>query len=162
MTIQPGDRMPDGTLLRMGEGGPEQVAARDLFADKRVVLFGLPGAYTGTCSTAHVPSFVRTKPQFDAKGIDAVVCLSGNDPFVLKAWGAETGATAAGIDMVGDPSGDFIVALGMELTAPAVGFHRRSKRFAALVEDGVVKVVHEEPSPGQCDVSGGEAMLAEV
>lgn len=159
MAIAAGERLPEGRVLRMGEGGVEEVATRELFAGRRVVLFGVPGAYTSTCTNAHVPSFVRTRPRLAEKGVDAVLCLAGNDPFVLRAWGEATGATAAGIEMIADPSGDWIVALGEELTNPAVGFHRRSRRFAALIEDGVVRHWADEESPGACTVSSGEAML---
>ncbi len=162
MSMQAGERLPEGQVLRMGENGPEAVATGPLFAGRRVVLFGLPGAYTGTCSTAHVPSFVRTKADLDAKGIDAVYCLAGNDPFVLKAWGQETGATDVGIEMLGDTSGDWIAALGTEMNVPHLGFVRRSRRFSALVEDGVVTTWNEEPGPGEFGATGGEAMLASL
>ena len=162
MTITVGDRLPRGTLLRMGEAGPEAVPTEAVFAGRRVVLFGLPGAFTGTCTTAHVPSFIRTKAGFDAKGVDAIVCVAGNDPWVMRAWGEATGAEAAGLTLLGDPSGDFIEALGVLFDAPQAGFHRRARRFAALLEDGVVRVWHEEAGPGLCEATAGEAMLAAI
>lgn len=159
MTISTGDRLPDVPLLRMGETGPEQVALADLLRGRKVVLFGLPGAYTGTCSTAHVPSFVRNIDALKAKGVEEVICVSVNDPFVMQAWGESTGAAQAGITMLGDASSAFTAAIGMEFTNAERGFIRRSKRYALMADDGVVQVLHLEENPGMCDISGGESML---
>ena len=126
---------------------------------RKVVIFGLPGAYTGTCTSAHVPSFMRTKADFDAKGVDEIICVSVNDPFVMQAWGESTGAAAAGITMLADSASELTKAIGMEFTAPPVGFYDRSKRYAMYVEDGEVKVLQAEASPGECTISAGEAML---
>jgi len=160
MTISVGETLPDATVLRMGAEGPEEVQMADLAGPGKVVLFGLPGAYTGTCTTAHVPSFIRTKADFEAKGVDAVICVSVNDPFVMDAWGESTGATQAGIQMVGDAECAFTKAIGMDFSAPPVGLIDRSKRFALYAEDGVVKVLHIEENPGVCETSAGEALLA--
>jgi len=162
MTIAAGDRLPDANLIRLGENGPEQVPLAGLLKGRKVVLFGLPGAYTGTCTSAHVPSFIRTRDGFDAKGIDEIVCVSVNDPFVMKAWGEATGATKAGLTMLADADGSFTKSIGMDFTNPAVGFFGRSKRYALYAEDGVVKVLHVEENPGVCETSGGEAMLAAI
>ena len=162
MTIEKGDRLPDAELLRMGDDGPETVSLAELTRDRRVALFGLPGAYTGTCTTAHVPSFIRTKDQFAAKGVETVVCVSVNDPFVMKAWGAETGATEAGIQMLADPSGAFAKAMGLEFDAPPAGLYGRCKRFAALIDDGKVRSIHVEDSPGVCGTSSGESLLEDA
>lgn len=159
MTISPGDKLPVATLLT---AGAEPVDVGQLTGGRRVVIFAVPGAYTGTCTTAHVPSFIRTKADFDAKGIDAIYCVSVNDPFVMQAWGESTGATAAGIGMLADPAGEFTKAVGMTFDAPARGLINRSRRYAMLVEDGVVRVFQAEESPGQCTVSGGEALLAAI
>jgi cytochrome c peroxidase len=162
MAIAVGEKLPEATFVRMGEGGPEEIKLSDLTKGRKVVLFGLPGAYTGTCTSAHVPSFIRTKGQFDGKGVDEVVCVSVNDPFVMKAWGASTGATGAGLSMLADAGGDYTKAVGMDFTNPAVGFFGRSKRYALYAEDGVVKVLHAEENPGVCETSGGEAMLEAI
>lgn len=159
MAISVGDTLPEATLLQIGNEGPEQVNLASKLAGRKVVLFGLPGAFTGTCSTAHVPSFIRTKGDFDARGVDEIICVSVNDPFVMKAWGEATGATEAGLTFLGDADGSFTRAIGMEFTAPPAGLHGRSKRFAMLVEDGVVKVLNEEASPGTCEISSGETLL---
>src|SRR6056297_486553 len=162
MSISKGDKLPDATLGQMGAEGPEQVALADKVKGRKVVIFAVPGAYTPTCHSAHVPSFVRTKDQFNAKGVDEIICVSVNDPFVMGAWGEATGASAAGITMLGDPESAFTKAIGMDFTAPPVGLIARSKRYAMVVEDGVVTALHEEENPGACDVSAGEALLEVV
>ncbi len=159
MTITTGAALPDASLLQMGADGPEAVSLADKLKDRKVVIFGLPGAYTGVCTTAHVPSFIRTKDQFDAKGVDEIICVSVNDPFVMQAWGEATGATKAGITMLGDAEGTFTKAIGMDFTAPPAGLIGRSKRYAMLVENGVVSVLNEEGSPGECEISAGETLL---
>lgn len=160
MTISTGDTLPDATVLRMGAKGPEAVQMADLMKGRKVVIFGLPGAFTGTCSTAHVPSFMRTMDGFKGKGVDEVICLSVNDPFVMAAWSKDTGAGDAGITMLGDAESAFTTAIGMEFTAPPVGLVSRSKRYSLLAEDGVVKILNEEGSPGECEISAGETLLA--
>lgn len=157
--ISVGDTLPDATLVQLGENGPEQVSMADKTKGRKVVIFALPGAYTGTCTTAHVPSFMRTKDQFEAKGVDEIICVSCNDPFVMAAWGDSTGATAAGLTFLGDADTSFTEAVGMRFDAPPAGLHGRSKRYAMFVDDGVVKVMQAEENPGVCDLSGGEAML---
>ena len=160
MTITTGTKLPDATLCRMGDNGPETVQMNDLLVGRKVVIFGLPGAYTGTCSTAHVPSFMRTADAFKQKGVDAVICLSVNDPFVMAAWSKDTGAGDVGIMMLGDASAEFTKGIGMDFDAPPVGFVSRSKRYSMLVDDGVVTILNEEGSPGECEISAGETLLA--
>ncbi|NUH65261.1 peroxiredoxin [Sulfitobacter sp. S0837] len=159
MTISQGDTLPDATLVQMGAEGPEQVQLTDKVKGRKVVIFAVPGAFTPTCHSAHVPSFVRTKDQFDAKGVDEVICVSCNDPFVMKAWGEATGATEAGITMLADASSEFTRAIGMDFDAAPAGLVGRSKRYAMLVEDGKVVLWQPEDNPGVCEVSGGEALL---
>ena len=159
MTISKDDTLPDATLVEMGADGPQEVSLSDKTKGRKVVIFAVPGAYTPTCHSQHVPSFIRTKDQFDAKGVDEVICIAVNDPFVMSAWGEATGATDAGITMLGDPEGKFTKAIGMDFSAPPVGLIGRSKRYAMLVEDGTVRVLHEEDNPGACEVSAGEAIL---
>ncbi|MDB4240960.1 peroxiredoxin [Yoonia sp.] len=159
MTITTGDTLPNATLLLMGDDGPTSVTMVEKLTDRKVVIFGLPGAYTGTCTTAHVPSFIRTAEAFKAKGVDEIICLSVNDPFVMKAWGEDTGAIAAGITMLGDAESEFTKAIGMNFSAGPAGFVERSKRYAMLVENGVVTILNEEAGPGQCEISAGETLL---
>jgi len=160
MTLTVGEKLPGATLLKLGETGPEAVDLGAVLKGRKVVIFAVPGAYTGVCTTAHVPSFIRTKPKFDAKGVDEIICLSVNDPFVMKAWGEATGATAAGITMLADAEASFTKAIGMAFSAPPAGLIDRSARYAMLVEDGVVKVLNREESPGLCELSAGEGLLA--
>lgn len=162
MTISVGNKLPTAELYTIGEAGPAQVSLDQKLAGRKVVIFGLPGAYTGTCSTAHVPSFIRTKEAFTAKGVDEIICVSVNDPFVMKAWGDSTGATAAGLTFLGDSMAAFTKAIGMDFTAPPAGLVDRSKRYAMVVEDGTVTVLNVEESPGVCETSAGEALLEQI
>ena len=160
MSISAGDKLPGATLVQFGENGPEQVALQDKLEGRKVVIFAVPGAFPPTCHSAHVPSFMRTKGQFVEKGVHEIICLSVNDPFVLKAWGESTGASEAGITMLGDPESAFTSAIGMDFTAPPAGLIARSKRYAMVVENGTVTLIHAESSPGECEISAGEGLLA--
>lgn len=162
MTIAEGSRLPDATLSRIGANGPEQVALHDLLGGRKVAIFAVPGAFTPTCHSAHVPSFIRTKGAFADKGVAEIICISVNDPFVMKAWGEATGATEAGLTMLADAQSEFTSAIGMTFDAPPAGLIKRSRRYAMLVEDGVVTALQVEQSPGTCELSGGEALLARV
>ncbi|MFG5381561.1 MULTISPECIES: peroxiredoxin [unclassified Yoonia] len=162
MTIKVGDTLPDATLLVMSDDGPKQVPLADKVKDRKVVIFGLPGAYTGTCSTAHVPSFMITHDDFKAKGVDEIICVAVNDPFVMKAWGDSTKANDVGITMLADAESSFTTAIGMNFSAPPVGFVNRSKRYSMLVENGEVKILNAESNPGECEISAGETLLEQM
>jgi cytochrome c peroxidase len=162
MAISVGDKLPEAQLIRMGANGPEAVSLQDLVTGRKVVLFAVPGAYTPTCHSAHVPSFIRTKDALAAKGVDEIICVSVNDPFVMKAWGEATGAAAAGLTMLADADGAFTRAMGRAFDAAPAGLHGRSKCYALLAEDGVVRQINDEASPGQCEVSAGETLLAQI
>lgn len=159
MTINVGDRLPEAALLRFGADGIETVALGDLLKGRSVVLFAVPGAFSTTCHVAHLPGFLRHRPDFAAKGVDEVICLAVNDPFVMQAWGEATGAAAGGITLLSDADGAFTRAMGLMFDAPAVGFYGRSRRYALHAVDGVVRVFNLEEGRG-CEVSGAEAMLA--
>lgn len=159
MALSVGGRMPEASLVMMGANGPETVQLSQRLKGRKVVVFALPGAFTGPCTTAHVPSFIRTADQFRAKGVEEIVCISVNDPFTLKAWGEATGATKAGITHLGDADGSMTRGLGLDFTAPHLGLIGRSNRYAALVEDGVVTRLNLD-KPGECNISQGEALLA--
>lgn len=148
-------------MLTMGANGPEVVSLEGKLRGRKVVVFALPGAFTGTCSTVHMPSFQRTAAAFRAKGVDEIICIAVNDPFTLKAWGEATGATKAGITLLGDADGSFTKALGMDFTAPQIGLIGRSNRYALVVEDGIVTVANID-KPGECNISVGEALLAQI
>jgi peroxiredoxin len=162
MAISVGDKLPDVQLAYRGEEGPEFVSLGDKLKGRRVVIFALPGAFTPTCSSAHLPSFIRTKAQFDAKGVDEIICISVNDIHVMKLWAEMSGAEEAGITMLADPAAEYTKAVGMSFTAEPVGFIDRSVRYALYAEDGVVKVINVEEGRGVCELSGGETMLDEL
>ncbi len=158
MTIKVGDRIPDVTLHEMGEKGPQPVTTDDLFGGKKVVLFALPGAFTPTCSAAHLPGYVAGADKLQEKGVDSIVCLSVNDAFVMGAWG-EAQNVEGQIRMVADGSAAFTRAVGLELDLTKRGFGVRSDRYAMLVDDGVVRALHRE-APGKFEVSDADSMLA--
>lgn len=167
MTIKVGDRLPAGTLSEYidveTEGckiGPNQFQVGDLTQGKKVVLFGLPGAFTPTCSAQHVPSYVKHYDELKAKGVDDILCLSVNDAFVMGAWAKDQHA-AGKVRMMGDGSAAYTKALGLELDLTARGMGVRCQRFSALVEDGVVKALNIE-APGKFEVSGAETMLKQL
>ncbi|MBC7143601.1 MAG: peroxiredoxin [Rhodobacteraceae bacterium] len=158
MKLSKGGKLPEASFVTMGANGPETVRLSDRLKGRKVVVFGLPGAFTGPCSTVHVPSFIRTAEDFRKKGVAEILCIAVNDPFVLKAWGEATGGTAAGITFLGDADGSFTRALGMEFTAPQLGLIGRSNRYALVLDDGVITVASID-KPGECNISTGEALL---
>ncbi|KAF0677313.1 peroxiredoxin [Profundibacterium mesophilum] len=162
MSLKQGDRLPDATLLAIDDEGPRQVSLNERLAGRKVVIFGLPGAFTPTCDSAHVPSFIRTRDAFAKKGVDEIICVAVNDPHVMRYWGKTSGAAEAGITMLSDADASFTKAIGMNFTAEAVGFYDRSMRYALYAEDGEVKVLHMEEARGVCERSGGEALLAAI
>jgi cytochrome c peroxidase len=151
--------LPDATLLAFGPGGPEEVRLSERLKGRRVVLFAVPGAFTPTCDSAHLPSFIRTAQAYRDAGIDEIICLSVNDVHVMRYWGEVSGAAAAGITMLADPAAEFTRAVGMEYSFAPAGMFDRSKRYAMLVEDGVVKILNLEERRGVCEVSAGETLL---
>jgi len=162
MTISVGDRLPEATLFEMSGQGPAQVASADVFKGQTVALFGLPGAFTPTCSNSHMPGFVATADALRAKGVDAIVCLTVNDPFVAAEWGRVTGAEAAGIRVLGDSLAEMTKAMGLDIDGSARGLGIRCRRFSALVKDGEVTVLNIEPAPGAATCTAGEALLDQI
>ena len=162
MAISVGDKLPDATLIYMTDEGPGSVQLADKLAGRKVVIVSVPAAFSNTCDKLHVPSFIRTKAQFDGKGVDEIICLSVNDVFVMRAWGESTGATEAGITMLADADGSFTKAIGMAFDAAAIGFYGRSVRYAMLVEDGVAKIIQTEEKAGVCEMTSGEALLEKM
>ena len=161
MTISVGGRVPAVALKRIGAEGVEDVAAKDLFDGKLVVLFGLPGAFTPTCSANHLPGFVRAADALKAKGVDRIACVSVNDAFVMDAWGKDRGIGDR-VLMLADGSGEFTAAIGLTQDMSARGFGVRSRRYSMIVEDGVVKSLELETGRGVVGVSGAEAVLAKL
>ncbi len=162
MTVSVGDRIPSVSLINQQGEEIEQIDIAARIAGKRAVIFGLPGAYTGICSSAHLPSFIRTADAFRAKGIDEIICVSVNDVRVMNHWGTHSGAHDAGILMLADWDSELTKALGLEFSVPALGFKDRMTRCAMLVEDGVVKVLQFENDHGVCDLTAGETLLEMV
>ncbi|MBI1418730.1 MAG: redoxin family protein [Limimaricola sp.] len=161
MTLSKGQVFPDAQLSVMGPDGPALVSLADKLKGRKVIVFGLPGAFTGTCSTTHLPSFMRVSKALAEKGVEEIICVSVNDPFVLDAWDKATGASAGGVTLMGDATGALTRELGMAFDAPAIGLTGRSNRYAALVEDGVVTQVNID-EPGVCDISTGERFLEAI
>ena len=159
MNISVGAKLPDASFLFMGPDGPSSVELASLLTGNKVVIFGLPGAFTGTCTASHVPSFMRTAQAFRDKGYAHIICFSVNDPFVMDAGGKSTGGSEAGITFLADADAAFTRAIGMNFTAPPVGFYDRTVRHAMLVDDGVVTELRTEEGPGICDLTAGESLL---
>jgi peroxiredoxin len=156
MTITVGDKLPEGTLMTMGENGPQPVTTEALFAGKKVLLFAVPGAFTPGCSMTHLPGYVVNADAIKAMGVDTIACLSVNDAFVMGAWGDSQNAEA--ILMLADGNGDYTQALGLELDGRGFGMGVRSQRYAMIVNDGVVEHLNIEEGPG-VDVSSAETMM---
>ncbi|MBL8684523.1 MAG: peroxiredoxin [Myxococcales bacterium] len=164
--IQVGDRVPDATLYETVEFGeacplnPQPVSVAKALEGKKVVVFGLPGAYTPTCSAKHVPGYVANLDALKAKGVDEVWCVSVNDGFVMAAWGKDEKAIGK-IRFLGDGAAEFAKKLGLELDLTAAGMGLRMKRFSMLVDNGVVKTLNLE-APMKFEVSNAETMLAQL
>ncbi len=162
MTISVGDRLPEATLFRFGPDGPEAVQLSTQLEGRKVALFAVPGAFTPTCSQQHIPGFIQNADAMRAQGVDEIICVSVNDPFVINAWASQTGADRAGIMLLGDPSAEFTKAIGMVFSLAEKGLHDRSLRYSMLVEDGVVKILNKEESPGICTITAGGELLAQL
>tara|TARA_B100000767_G_C19725905_1_gene519460 strand:+ start:935 stop:1417 length:483 start_codon:yes stop_codon:yes gene_type:complete len=160
MTIQVGDRLPDLTLTTMTEEGPKPVSVNELCAGKKVVIFAVPGAFTPTCSVQHLPGFIENKQTLNDKGVDSVVCISVNDPFVMGAWGKDR-EVGDSVLMLSDGNGEFTAAIGLEMDGSGFGLGTRSQRYAMIVDDGVVSKLNVESGPG-LDVSSAETILSEI
>jgi glutaredoxin/glutathione-dependent peroxiredoxin len=160
MTIKVGDKIPSATLMQMKDGGPKPITTSELFDGKKVVVFALPGAFTPTCSAKHLPGFIQNAEAIHAKGVDTIACLSVNDAFVMGAWGDNQGAGGK-VVMLADGNGDFTRALGLEMDASKFGMGQRSKRYAMIVDNGVVKVLDVE-EPGAFSVSSAEHVIKQL
>jgi peroxiredoxin len=159
MTIQVGDRLPAVTLKQLTPDGIKDMPIADLTRGKRVVLFAVPGAFTPTCSEKHLPGFIDLADDIRAKGVDAILCVAVNDPFVVSAW--EKARNVGGkVTMLSDGNAEFTRALGLDFDGSAVGLGTRSKRYAMVVDDGVVKILMVEDAPAQAEKSSASAILA--
>ncbi len=157
MTIAVGDKIPSVTLTHMTDDGPAEITTDELLANKKVVLFALPGAFTPTCSASHLPGFVANAAKLKDKGAADIVCLSVNDAFVMHAWG-EAQHAAGKVHMVADGNGDLTKALDLVLDLTPRGMGVRSQRYAMIVDNGTVTAINVEDG-GAFDVSSAETML---
>ena len=147
MSIAAGDRLPDAAFRVMGADGIKEITTRDVFAGKKVVLFAVPGAFTPTCHLKHLPGFIESADEFKRMGIDTVACVAVNDPFVLAAWEEKSGGKGK-VLFLSDGNAEFTKKIGMDFDGSGVGLGTRSKRYAALIKDGVVEALNVEDSPG--------------
>jgi peroxiredoxin len=167
MAIKAGDRLPEGTLTEFIETeqpgctiGPNTFKVEEIAKGKKIVIFGLPGAFTPTCSAKHVPGYVSNFDKLKGKGIDEIWCVSVNDAFVMGAWAKDTKSQGK-VRMMGDGSAEYTKKLGLEMDLTARGMGMRSQRYSMLVDNGVVKQVNVE-GPGKFEVSNAETMLTQV
>lgn len=158
MTLSAGDRLPEANFKIMTGDGPSDMSTNDVFSGKKVVVFAVPGAFTPTCQALHVPNFLGSLAAFKEKGVDTVACIAVNDPFVMDAWAKKTAADGK-ILFLSDSNAEFTKALGVDFDASAAGLGIRSKRYAMLVEDGVVKALNIEEAKGVVEVSSAENIL---
>jgi peroxiredoxin len=161
MAIKVGDRLPDAKLRVMTAEGPQVKTTDDIFKGKKVALFAVPGAYTGTCHKMHMPSIFLNAYAIKEKGVDTIAILSVNDVFVMNAWKRDVDQRDEGL-FLADGNADFTKAVGMELDASGNGLGIRSHRYSMMVEDGVVTKLNLEPSPGKVEVSGGDTLLSQL
>lgn len=158
MTIKIGDPVPDVTLKTFTANGVQDISTGELFGGKKVVLFAVPGAFTPTCSDTHLPGFLAHAAELEAAGADTIACVAVHDAFVMDAWGRDRGVGDK-ILMLADGNGELTRALGLELDATGFGMGQRSRRYAAIVDDGVVRMLGVEDGP-EVGVSSAEAVLA--
>jgi len=160
MSLTVGDRVPETEFFIITPEGRKKLSAAEVFKGKKVVLFGLPGAFTGTCHKLHVPSYLLNLDQIKAKNVDTVACLAVNDADVMHAWSKQTGAEGK-ILFLADGNGEFTRAMGLERDFSASGMGKRSARYSMIVEDGVIKRMNVEDKPG-VNVSGGDTILEQL
>jgi glutaredoxin/glutathione-dependent peroxiredoxin len=160
MTLSAGDKIPDVEVRTMGEEGPVAVRTGDVLGKGKVVLFAVPGAFTPGCSRIHLPGFVQQAQDVTDKGVDTIACIAVNDAFVMDAWGKDQ-QVGDSIVMLADGNGDFTEAMGLVMDGTGIGLGKRSKRYAAIIEDGVIKSLDVETAPG-VDVSSCAAVLTRL
>ena len=160
MSIAVGDKVPNVPVMLATAEGPQKAQSDDVLGKGKVALFAVPGAFTPTCSAKHLPGFVDHATDLKKKGVDKIVCMSVNDAFVMKAWGLAQNAMDK-VVMLADGNGDLTKAMGLQLDASAHGMGQRSKRFAAVLDNGVVKSLYVE-APGAFEVSSAEHMLTKL
>jgi peroxiredoxin len=160
MPIKVGDRLPEAKFRVMTAEGPAWKTTDEIFKGKKVALFAVPGAFTGTCHKTHVPSVIQNADKLRAKGIDTIAVTGVNDVFVMDVWKRES--KADNIEFLADGNGEFVKAIDMSVDLSGGGLGTRSRRYSMLVEDGVVKKLNVEEAPGKVEVSGGDHLLAQL
>jgi peroxiredoxin len=160
MTIKVGDKLPKANFMTFNADGPAPTNTDEVFAGKTVALFAVPGAFTPTCSAKHLPGFKQHAAEVKAKGIDAIACISVNDPFVMKAWAKDQGIDGE-ILMLADGNGEFTKAIGLEMDGTRVGLGQRSQRYSLVAKDGVVTQLNVE-APGEFRVSSADYLLEQL
>lgn len=161
MTIKAGDRLPQANFRVMTPDGVQVKSTDDIFKGKKVALFAVPGAYTGTCHKMHMPSVFQNAAALKAKGVDTIAVVSVNDVFVMQAWKRDVDQRDEGL-FLADGNAEFAKAVGLDFDASGNGLGIRSRRYSMLVDDGVVKQFNLEPAPGKVEVSGGDTLLAQI
>ncbi len=154
-----GTRLPENEFLFMGASGPDALHTKAMTEDKKIIIFAVPGAFTPTCTQTHLPGFVENADKLREKGITDIYCVTVNDVFVSSAWGEMIGASDAGVQVISDANSAFTKALGVAFDAPPAGLYGRSKRYAMIVENGIIKHFEIEAEPGQCSVSSASHLL---
>lgn len=161
MTISVGDTLPSVTLKRLGEGGMEDFNLTEYVAGKTVVIFGVPGAFTPSCAQQHLPGYINNADDIKAKGVDEILCMAVNDPFVMQHWGDTSGADGK-VTMVPDGNGEFTKALGLDFDGSGFGLATRSQRYMMIVKNGVVDTLEIEGAPSDVELSSAGACLAKL
>ena len=161
MTIGTGDKIPAATIKTITPDGPSDVESGKLFGGRKIVVFGVPGAFTPTCSLNHLPGFLENRETIMAKGVDEIVCVSVNDHHVMSAWAKSTGATDK-ITFIADWDAGFTKAMGLDADLSGGGLGVRSKRYSMIVDDGKVTALNVEDSPGEATLSGAAALLEQL
>ena len=162
MKIKEGDKLPSGELFYLDENKVvKKIETNSFFKNQKVIIFGVPGAFTAVCSAKHLPGYVNNFQEAKKKGVTKIICISVNDPFVMKAWGEEHNVENK-ILMVGDPFCTFIKEIGAEIDKSEKGLGLRSSRFAMFLENGVVMKLKEERDTASCEISAAENFLREI
>jgi peroxiredoxin len=158
--IKPGDKLPDARVYQLVDSKVRAISLRELSKGKRMVLFALPGAFTPTCSALHLPGYLTSSDDFIGRGIDQIICLAVNDPYVMSAWGAQQGASGQ-LTLLADGNAEFTRAAGLQIDRSEAGMGLRSQRYSMLIEDSTVKILNLE-QPGKFEVSDAATLLGSL
>ena len=159
MKLKENENLPNSEIFVLEDGEPTKKNIEDFLRRKKVVIFGLPGAYTSVCSAKHLPGYVKMHQQYKDKGIDYIICMSVNDPFVMKAW--EENSNSKNITMIADGNGNLTDSLDLAMDGSAFSLGKRCQRFAMIIQDGTIKVINTEDGPG-LDRSSAESILKSI